>query len=66
METHLTIDPVLLDKAFELSGERTRKAAVNMALREFIARREQTRPRELFRQLEWSDDFDCKSERTRS
>ena len=66
MATNLSIDPILLDKALQLSGERTKKAAVHMALREFIARREQTRLRELFGQLEWSDDFDYKSERTRS
>ena len=41
MATNLSIDPVLLERALELSGERTKKAAVNKALREFIARREQ-------------------------
>ena len=64
--TNLSIDPDLLDKALELSGERTKKAAVNQALREFIARREQMRLRELFGQLEWSDDFDYKKGRARS
>ena len=66
MATNLSIDPALLDKALELSGERTKKAAVNLALREFIARREQMRLHELFGQLEWSDDFDYKKERTRT
>ena len=65
MATNLSIDPVLLAKALELSGERTKKAAVNLALREFIARREQMRLRELFGQLEWSADFDYKKERSR-
>ena len=65
MATNLAIDPGLLAKALELSGEKTKKAAVNMALREFIARREQTRLRELFGQLEWSADFDYKRERSR-
>ena len=65
MATNLSIDPSLLEKALELSGEKTKKAAVNMALREFIARREQTRLRELFGQLEWSADFDYKRERSR-
>ena len=64
--TNLSIDPAPLAKALELSGEKTRKAAVNMALREFIARREQMKLRKLFGQLEWSADFDCKRERTRS
>ena len=66
MATNLSIDPALLAKALDLSGEKTKKAAVNKALREFIARREQMKLRELFGQLEWSTDFDYKKERTRS
>ena len=66
MATNLSIDPALLAKALDLSGEKTKKAAVNRALREFIARREQMKLRELFGQLEWSADFDYKKERTRS
>ena len=66
MATNLSIDPALLAKALDLSGEKTKKAAVNKALREFIARREQMKLRELFGQLEWSGDFDYKRERTRS
>ena len=66
MATNLSIDPALLAKALDLSGEKTKKAAVNKALREFIARREQMKLRELFGQLEWSADFDYKKERTRS
>ena len=65
MATNLSIDPALLARALELSGEKTKKAAVNMALREFIARREQLRLRDLFGQLEWSADFDHKRERMR-
>ena len=65
MATNLSIDPDLLAKALELSGEKTKKAAVDIALREFIARREQMRLRDLFGQLEWSADVDYKHERTR-
>ena len=35
--TNLSIDPDLLDRALEVSGERTKKAAVTKALQEFIA-----------------------------
>ena len=66
MATNLSIDPALLAKAHELSGEKTKKAAVNMALREFIARREQIELRDLFGRLEWSADYDYKRERTRA
>ena len=65
MATNLSIDPDLLARAVELSGEKTKKAAVNRALREFIARREQMKLRELFGKLEWSTDFDYKRERSR-
>jgi hypothetical protein len=66
MATNLSIDPKLLDKALEVSGERTKKAAVTRALTEFIARREQKRLRKLFGRLQWNPAFDYKAERSRS
>lgn len=65
MATNLAIDPELLEKALEVSGEKTKKAAVTRALEEFIARREQRRVAELFGKLEWDPSFDYKSERSR-
>lgn len=65
MATNLAIDPVLLKKALELGGEKTTKATVNKALREFIARREQARLLELFGALDWDDKFDYKRDRSR-
>ena len=65
MATNLGIDPQLLDKALEVGGEKTKKATVNRALREFIARREQERLLELFGKLDWDDEYDYKRERTR-
>ena len=65
MATNLAIDPRLLEKALEVSGEKTKKAAVTKALTEFIARREQRRILELFAKLDWDPDFDYKSERSR-
>ena len=65
MATNLAIDPALLDKALEVGGEKTKKATVSKALREFIARREQARLLELFGTLDWDENFDYKSERTR-
>ena len=65
MATNLAIDPALLIKALEVGGENTKKATVNKALREFIARREQARPLELFGTLDWDDEFDYKRERNR-
>ena len=65
MATNLAIDPELLDRAVEVSGERTKKAAVTKALLEFIARREQRRVAELFGKLEWDDAYNYKAERSR-
>ena len=64
MATNLSIDPKLLDRALEVSGENTKKAAVTIALKEFIARREQRRLLELFGNLDWDPDYNYKTERT--
>lgn len=65
MATNLALDPQLLDQVLELSGEQTKKAAVTLALKEFIARREQRKLVELFGKLEWDSSFDYKAERSR-
>ena len=65
MATNLSIDPELIERALELSGERTKKAAVTKALQEFIARRRQKRVLELFGKLEWDAAYDYKAERKR-
>ena len=65
MATNLSLDPQLLDRALAVSGEKTKKAAVTLALKEFIARREQQRLKDLFGELEWTDDYDYKAERGR-
>ncbi len=65
MATNLSLDPDLIDRALEVSGERTKKAAVTLALREFIARRGQKRLVELMGKLEWDTSFDHKAERSR-
>lgn len=65
MATNLAIDPALLNQALEVSGVRTKKEAVTIALEEFIARRAQARIVESFGSLDWDDDYDYKVERTR-
>ena len=65
MATNLSLDPDLIDRALEVSGERTKKAAVTRALVEFIARRKQKRLIELMGKLEWESSFDYKTERSR-
>ena len=65
MATNLSLDPDLIDRALQVSGERTKKAAVTRALEEFIARRRQKRIVELMGKLEWDSSFDYKAERSR-
>ena len=65
MATNLSIDPELLERVLAVSGERTKKAAVTKALREFIARRQQRRLLELVNKLEWDEGFNYKAERSR-
>ncbi len=65
MATNLSLDPKLIERAVEVSGERTKKGAVTLALQEFIARRGQKRLVELMGKLEWDKSFDYKAERSR-
>ncbi len=65
MVADLLIDPELLQRALDVSGEESKAAAVTLALREFIARREQAQDLDLFESLEWDESFDYKKERSR-
>lgn len=66
MATNLSIDPALIERALEVSGERTKKAAVTLALEEFIARRRQRGLLDLMGKLEWDPTFDPGRERDRA
>lgn len=63
MATNLAIDPELLDRALAVGGEKTKKAAVTVALQEYIARRAQARIVDSRRTLDWDEDFDYKESR---
>jgi hypothetical protein len=65
MATNLAIDPALIERALELSGETTKKAAVTKALEEFIALRSQKKLLDLMGKLEWDAGYDYKKERSR-
>lgn len=65
MATNLALDPALLERAFAISGERTKKATVTRALEEFIARREQQEMLDALGTLEWDELYDYKAERSR-
>jgi hypothetical protein len=65
MAPNLSIDPELIKRALEVSGERTKKAVVTKALQEFVARRRQKGLLELMGKLEWDQSYDYRSERSR-
>ena len=65
MATNLSLDPDLIERALQVSGEKTKKAAVTRALEEFIARRKQKRLAELMGKLDWDTSYDYKAERSR-
>jgi len=65
MATNLSLNSKLIERAVVISGERTKKAAVTLALQEFIARRGQKRLVELMGKLEWDKSFDYRAERSR-
>ena len=65
MATRLSIDPELVERAFELSGAPTRTAAVTLALREFVERRGRRSLVDLMGTLDWDPSFDFKAERSR-
>jgi len=58
------IDPGLLRRALNVSGGRSKKAVVERALQEFVARREQKGLLDLFGKFEW-DCTDDNLERSR-
>lgn len=64
MATNLSIDTGLLDEALHISGLRTKKDTVNLALKEFIQRRKQREITELFGELPHDQDYDYKKGRT--
>ena len=65
MATNLTIDDELLERALKVSGEKTKKATVTEALREYIARREQATIAELFGKVDMDPSHDYKAQRRR-
>lgn len=66
MATNLHIDDELIEKAVELGGHRTKKAAVTRALTEYIEHLEQLKILDLFGAIEYDPNYDYKEQRTQS
>jgi Arc/MetJ family transcription regulator len=65
MATNLAIDTDLLEEARRVAHLRTKKATVNLALKEFVNRRKQLEVAELFGTMNPDADYDYKRARTR-
>ena len=65
MATNLAIDQKLLVKALEVSGLKTKKETVNLALQEFINRHKQSEILDLFGKMDPDTDYDYKEGRSR-
>jgi Arc/MetJ family transcription regulator len=65
MATNLSIDQKLLEKALEVSGFKTKKETVNLALQEFINRHKQIEILNLFGKMDPDPKYDYKKGRAR-
>jgi Arc/MetJ family transcription regulator len=53
MATNLEINPKLLDEALKIGGQKTKKATVEEALKEYISRRKQLKITKLFGKVDY-------------
>ena len=65
MATNLALDDTLITEAKRLGRHRSKRAAVNEALAEYVARRRQRGIVALFGTLTWDEAYDHKAERAR-
>jgi Arc/MetJ family transcription regulator len=65
MATNLDLDDRLVEEAKKLGAHSTKRAAVNEALAEYVARRKRRKVLDLFRTMEWDPEYDYKTERKR-
>jgi len=65
MATNLQIDDTLMQEALELGGHRTKRAVVEAALQEYVARRKQLQIVDLFGTIDYDEDYDYKAQRRR-
>lgn len=63
MPTNLALDDRLVAEAKRLGRHSSKRAAVNEALAEYVARRRQRRVLDLIGQVDWDPDYDYKADR---
>lgn len=65
MATNIELNAELVAEAMEIGGHKTKKAAVNDALMEYVQRRKRLELLELRGQIEYYPDYDYKALRSR-
>ena len=63
MRTNIVLDDALVEEAFSLTGLRTKRALIHLALTELVRQRKKKDLFELAGKLELSSDFDHKAMR---
>jgi len=63
MATNLALDDELVHEAKRLGRHRSKRAAVNEALAEYVARRKRRQILGLFGKVEWDPKYDYKAQR---
>mgnify|MGYP000697275429 FL=1 len=62
MLTNIDLDDELVSRGLKISGLRTKKDLVNMALREFIRKNDQKKILELRGKIQWQGDLELMRE----
>ena len=65
MASNLAINDELLKEALEISGLKTKKDTVNLALKEFVNHRKQLKIFDVFGKMDPDPDYDYKKGRSR-
>lgn len=65
MSTNLAIDDGLIIQAQKIGYHKTKKETVTVALKEYIAHKEQIKTINFFGKIDFDNDYDYKSERKR-
>lgn len=63
MRTNIVIDESLIKEALKLSGLKTKKEVVNLALKEFVESRKRKNLMELKGKIQFDEDYDYKKMR---
>jgi len=65
MATNLALDDKLISEAQKIGNHKTKKSAVNEALKEYIQRREQLQILNLFGTIDYDKNYNYKAGRSR-